>query len=58
MDTGHLTGMKIRNSEVTIQAEILRVLRKNAGNQACNSQWRKCLYIMLDFSGIWKRTRH
>ena len=27
-DTGHLTGMKVRNSEVTIQAEILRVLRK------------------------------
>jgi hypothetical protein len=27
-DKGNLTGMKVRNSEVTIQAEILRVLRK------------------------------
>ncbi len=27
-DTGNLTGMKVRDSEVTIQAEILRVLRK------------------------------
>lgn len=26
-DTGNLTGMKVRNSEVTIQGEILRVLR-------------------------------
>ena len=26
--TGNLTGMKVRDSEVTIQAEILRVLRK------------------------------
>ena len=27
-ENGNLTGMKVRNSEVTIQAEILRVLRK------------------------------
>ncbi|SDS26149.1 hypothetical protein SAMN04487764_1811 [Gillisia sp. Hel1_33_143] len=27
-ENGSLTGMKVRNSEVTIQAEILRVLRK------------------------------
>ncbi|WP_339611846.1 hypothetical protein [uncultured Planktosalinus sp.] len=27
-ETGHLTGMKVRDSEVSIQAEILRVLRK------------------------------
>ena len=27
-DQGNLTGMKVRDSEVTIQAEILRVLRK------------------------------
>ena len=27
-EKGHLTGMKVRDSEVTIQAEILRVLRK------------------------------
>eukprot|EP00918_Siedleckia_nematoides_P041917 GHVU01091306.1.p1 GENE.GHVU01091306.1~~GHVU01091306.1.p1 ORF type:complete len:221 (+),score=14.61 GHVU01091306.1:161-823(+) len=27
-DSGNLTGMKVRNCEVTIQAEILRVLRK------------------------------
>lgn len=27
-ETGNLTGMKVRDSEVTIQAEILRVLRK------------------------------
>ncbi len=27
-ESGNLTGMKVRNSEVTIQAEILRVLRK------------------------------
>jgi len=27
-ENGNLTGMKVRNSEITIQAEILRVLRK------------------------------
>jgi len=27
-ESGNLTGMKVRNSEVTVQAEILRVLRK------------------------------
>ena len=27
-ENGNLTGMKVRNSEVTVQAEILRVLRK------------------------------
>ncbi len=27
-ENGNLTGMKVRNSELTIQAEILRVLRK------------------------------
>ena len=27
-ESGNLTGMKVRNSEVTLQAEILRVLRK------------------------------
>ena len=27
-EKGNLTGMKVRNSEVTVQAEILRVLRK------------------------------
>ncbi|QFZ55998.1 hypothetical protein FEZ18_05160 [Oceanihabitans sp. IOP_32] len=27
-ESGKLTGMKVRNSEVTVQAEILRVLRK------------------------------
>ena len=27
-ESGNLTGMKVRNSEVTIQSEILRVLRK------------------------------
>ena len=27
-ETGNLSGMKVRNSELTIQAEILRVLRK------------------------------
>jgi len=27
-ENGHLTGMKVRDSEVTVQAEILRVLRK------------------------------
>ncbi|RZN82863.1 MAG: hypothetical protein EVB11_06725, partial [Winogradskyella sp.] len=27
-ETGNLNGMKVRDSEVTIQAEILRVLRK------------------------------
>ena len=27
-ENGNLTGMKVRDSEVTIQAEILRVLRK------------------------------
>ena len=27
-ENGNLTGMKVRDSEVTVQAEILRVLRK------------------------------
>ena len=27
-ESGNLTGMKVRNSEITVQAEILRVLRK------------------------------
>ncbi len=27
-EKGNLTGMKVRNSELTVQAEILRVLRK------------------------------
>ena len=27
-DTGHLTGMKVRDSEITIQAEIIRVLKR------------------------------
>ncbi len=38
-ENGNLTGMKVRDSEVTVQAEILRVLRKMPCDETCYPQW-------------------
>ena len=40
-EDGNLTGMKVRDSEVTIQAEILRVLRKMPVMQSANHNGKR-----------------
>ena len=40
-EDGNLTGMKVRDSEVTIQAEILRVLRKMPVMQPANHNGKR-----------------